>query len=592
MSARNYQQRERQDRTAGLSQGRRGVDPDPKAGPLADLEAQANQSAGVRRTAQLREMLNGPVQREAAGASENRTGLSDGLKAGLEQLSGMDLSSVRVHYNSSKPSQLQALAYTQGQDIHVAPGQERHLPHEGWHVVQQMEGRVRPTTQLRGTAINDSPMLEKEADVMGGKAALSTRALVQAKEVPGPRAQGVVVQRAGAGLAEQGINVRYVENLRRNLKALLPDKRLELIRSSINDALEEAGVPKVTVEDRDVKGFGEFKSDTWSMAIPHSMLASDDDRILGELAGLVYHEARHAEQYFRVAQKYASEDNERGLNLPGEIRRNAIDAKGQLAESSEELRQKTAQWAESLKNPRAILDPMDEAERDLSVQVDNYKRSIGEVIAAASDLPALLDQGGSYLEPLLSKVAAYRTKARTLAFCQRVMETWMKEYRNMPHERDAHELGWLVEDMFRTGDGRMIAYDRSYENRFPSGDRIWETLARIESGINALEVLAEEVGRSPDEEGLEDFEIPPEIKAATVAGSTGKGPEDPEYKNLYERALKRFREEPQEPKAVKSTQEELRDKVVALNATLVLWNTVEADYLNAVSATLHRRSVI
>ena len=54
----------------------------------------------------------------------------------------MSMDAVRVHYNSTKPAQLNAHAYTQGTDIHVASGQERHLPHEGWHVVQQMQGRV------------------------------------------------------------------------------------------------------------------------------------------------------------------------------------------------------------------------------------------------------------------------------------------------------------------------------------------------------------------------------------------------------------------------------------------------------------------
>ena len=42
---------------------------------------------------------------------------------------------VNVHYNSNKPAQLQAHAYAQGTDIHLGPGQEKHLPHEAWHVV-------------------------------------------------------------------------------------------------------------------------------------------------------------------------------------------------------------------------------------------------------------------------------------------------------------------------------------------------------------------------------------------------------------------------------------------------------------------------
>ena len=67
----------------------------------------------------------------------NSSGLPDRLKAGVETLSGLGMDDVRVHYNSPRPAQLQALAYTQGSDIHVGPGQERHLPHEAWHVVQQ-----------------------------------------------------------------------------------------------------------------------------------------------------------------------------------------------------------------------------------------------------------------------------------------------------------------------------------------------------------------------------------------------------------------------------------------------------------------------
>ena len=119
--------------------------------------------------------LTGTLQAKTE-AFQNKTGMPDHLKSGLENLSGMELSSVRVHHNSSKPAQLNALAYTQGQDIHVGPGQEKYLPHEAWHVVQQMQGRVRPTMQAKGVSINDDAGLEREADVMGAKATHMKRA--------------------------------------------------------------------------------------------------------------------------------------------------------------------------------------------------------------------------------------------------------------------------------------------------------------------------------------------------------------------------------------------------------------------------------
>lgn len=101
----------------------------------------------------------------------NHTGLPDSLKTGIENLSGYSMDDVRVHYNSHKPAQLQAHAYTQGTDIYLASGQQKHLPHEVWHVVQQKQGRVKPTMQLKGKVnVNDDMRLEKEADLMGAKA--------------------------------------------------------------------------------------------------------------------------------------------------------------------------------------------------------------------------------------------------------------------------------------------------------------------------------------------------------------------------------------------------------------------------------------
>ena len=112
-----------------------------------------------------------PAQLQELAPKFNGTGLPDQLKSAIESLSGMSLDDVNVHYNSARPAQLNALAYARGSDIHVAPGQEQHLPHEAWHVVQQAQGRVQPTMQLQdGVPVNDDDGLEQEATVMGAKA--------------------------------------------------------------------------------------------------------------------------------------------------------------------------------------------------------------------------------------------------------------------------------------------------------------------------------------------------------------------------------------------------------------------------------------
>lgn len=109
-------------------------------------------------------------QLQKAATLQRKGGLPDKLRAAMEKMSGLSLDGVRVHYNSRKPAQVNALAYAQGTDIYLGPGQERHLPHEAWHIVQQKQGRVRPTVQVNGVAVNDDRSLEREADLMGMRA--------------------------------------------------------------------------------------------------------------------------------------------------------------------------------------------------------------------------------------------------------------------------------------------------------------------------------------------------------------------------------------------------------------------------------------
>ncbi len=160
--------------TPQLRQLQAAADASPQIHQLRALQAAASNSPQVQQTAQLMQaasLFAGPaIQRK-----RNDTGLPDQLKSGIENLSGMAMDDVKVHYNSSQPAQLNAHAFAQGNDIHVAAGQEKHLPHEAWHVVQQRQGRVQPTTEVGGQAVNDNPALEREADVKGAEA-LQTKA--------------------------------------------------------------------------------------------------------------------------------------------------------------------------------------------------------------------------------------------------------------------------------------------------------------------------------------------------------------------------------------------------------------------------------
>ena len=149
-----------------------------EAAQASEWQDLADNSPRLKQAAQLQQMAKAaappPVSKSANKFTSNtsrgnHTELSDQLKGGIYAQSGLSINP-EVHLNSSKPAELNAHAYAQGNSIYVASGQEKHIPHEAWHVVQQMQGRVKSTMQLKGVDINDNDELELEADKMGRKA--------------------------------------------------------------------------------------------------------------------------------------------------------------------------------------------------------------------------------------------------------------------------------------------------------------------------------------------------------------------------------------------------------------------------------------
>lgn len=129
-----------------------------------------------------------PIQRKSAGPARDEEALMpaggsgqpipEDVQAKMDGAFGTDFSAVRIHQGPQAEA-MGALAYTQGTDIHFAPGQyspgsqrgQELLGHELAHVVQQSQGRVQATMQAKGAGINDDAQLEREADEMGARAA-------------------------------------------------------------------------------------------------------------------------------------------------------------------------------------------------------------------------------------------------------------------------------------------------------------------------------------------------------------------------------------------------------------------------------------
>jgi len=145
----------------------------PQTARIENHRINAQDSVPLQRAGWFQSLASGFSSEKGSRSdrSSGNGGLPNRLRRGIESLSGYFMGDVKVHYNSSKPATMQAHAYAQGTNIHLSPGGERYLPHEAWHVVQQKQGRVPTTRQLKGKInINDNEQLEREADIMGARA--------------------------------------------------------------------------------------------------------------------------------------------------------------------------------------------------------------------------------------------------------------------------------------------------------------------------------------------------------------------------------------------------------------------------------------
>ncbi|KAB8051897.1 DUF4157 domain-containing protein [Janthinobacterium sp. FT14W] len=183
-------------------------------------------------------MANFRYARSPAGGpapDARRAPLPSRLRTGIEQLSGMAMDRVTVHYNSHKPGLVQAHAYAQGGDIHLGPGQERHLPHEAWHVLQQRQGRVKPTMAAHGVAINDDRALEQEADRMGSRAMNAMHAQPESLLLPAPAASG-----PAAMVAQRVVfnGVDYKDDPKHNNRTIISDALDAIIEAQNGTVLD------------------------------------------------------------------------------------------------------------------------------------------------------------------------------------------------------------------------------------------------------------------------------------------------------------------------------------------------------------------
>lgn len=232
------------------------------------LKMFANNSSNNQVSVQLYSVLNSTIQKQEIEEEEllqgkfkplqlqeNKTGLPDNLKTGIENLSGHTMDDVKVHYNSNEPAKLQAHAFAQGSNIHVGGGQEKHLPHEAWHVVQQKQGRVKPTMQMKGKInVNDDVGLEREADIMGSKANKNS---VQLSDINQRKNEDKSIRNSMIQLIQKKSYTKILNKQNHSLKPISPSQNTTIVQRFPAKVLKKPYSSWDAAIGNDIKSSGE-----------------------------------------------------------------------------------------------------------------------------------------------------------------------------------------------------------------------------------------------------------------------------------------------------------------------------------------------
>lgn len=258
---------------------------------------------------------------QPASHKRNSSGLPDRLKRGFENLSGLSLDDVQVHYNSSKPAQMNALAYTQGRDIYMGPGQEKHLAHEAWHAVQQKQGLVGRTALMKGLAMNNDPALEREADVMGERASQfsntgeirTTDFFQQREQRPGISSIPLFSASESSPVVQRLPKLKFIDLAEEaQVEADIKGKKFQdaldhLMATSYFTKAKSTNVRSVTFEPRtDFKDYGIAEQDKDDPATHNEVdirIGTAAYKDISILASTLQHELIHAEQYTKHSDK-------------------------------------------------------------------------------------------------------------------------------------------------------------------------------------------------------------------------------------------------------------------------------------------------
>lgn len=226
---------------------------------------------------------------------------------------------------------------------------------------------------------------------------------------------------------------------------LKPKERADKMAAAANAELTKAGVPKTTAVLAKLPGneAGELNFSAWELKLgsPAFSTATTDSAKMADAASTIYHESRHAEQWFRMARLQAGKGKKASeikseMGIPARIAAEA--AKNPLTGTGTEEKEAEA-WYDSVYGTHAKarnevlkqLAPLDKKVKDAAIK----SNMLGNAYALIEKDPKADEKRKkSALDLWLHAYQAWQAAAKE-------QQANYQAYRNLPEEADAWKTG-------------------------------------------------------------------------------------------------------------------------------------------------------
>jgi hypothetical protein len=410
----------------------------------------------------VQRLIDSPYIQNKLSSEDSASPLPNSVREYMEPRLGADLGDVRVHTGSEAAQlsdHLNAQAFTHGKDVYFgagkSPGVDPLTAHELTHVVQQTGPGVANPKRIARSPDDDKKKagaLSKELQALiDGAVWKEIRKRVYPKEsAPGvkrakERKAKKLPDLTGLGKISSLENfATAIKKVQSDWSKLSVDDRVKAIGDAANAQLIAADVPKfraVAKAKTEWKGF--FQAGPWKFSISEDLVnkASLSNADAAELANTALHEARHAEQHFLAARFSAGPpDNKTAAEIAAEqgILENPI-ANAAVAKKFDNKTDATVA-ALGKKMYKAMVT--DEAANQ-KISDDDYTKEMKDARDEAIKSLAKLKAAAN-----ATTLADAAQKRDTLKAAIAEVEKRYTDYRNIPYEADAHEVGDAAEQAF------------------------------------------------------------------------------------------------------------------------------------------------